>query len=218
MSDQRVFISSIQQWAQANPRPFPWRETDDPYRVLIGEILLQRTRGEHVVPVYEEFLRRWPSIEKFSRAREGTVARVIYPLGLAKRAKILVDLAKALGDKGYVPTRVEELAVLPGVGRYTAHAVPIFAAKENLPLVDWVIARVLRRYFGLFPLDRRPNSDHELWAIAARLAQQGAARDLWMGTLDFSAAICRPRPLCPRCPLSPTCEWAKSSDSVPARR
>jgi len=77
---------------------------------------------------------------------------------------------------------------------------------RNLPVVDWVIARVLRRYFGL-PNGRRPNADPELWALAASLAGRGRARDLWLGTLDFAAAVCKPRPLCPECPLRAECAF-----------
>jgi A/G-specific adenine glycosylase len=196
-------------WFREHPRSFPWREQRDPYAVLIGEILLQRTRGEQVVPVYQEFLRRWPTPDRLARARESSLARVIRPLGLAKRARTLKRLGRALAQPERVPTDPNLLERLPGVGPYAAHAVPIFAAGRNLPLVDWVIARVFRRYFGL-PSERRPGTDPQLWELADRLAKPGRARQLWLGTLDFAAAICRPRPLCENCPLSPTCRYFAS--------
>ena len=93
---------------------------------------------------------------------------------------------------------------LPGVGPYAAHAVPVFALDRDLPVVDWVIARVLRRYFGLTS-ERRPNADRDLWALAGDLAQPGQARELWLGTLDLAAAVCRPRPRCQLCPLRCGC-------------
>jgi A/G-specific adenine glycosylase len=185
---------------------FPWRDTRDPYAVLIGEVLLQRTRGENVVAVFEEFVRRWPDASSLSRARETSIATVIHSLGLPKRAILLKHLGKALSDQGTIPTDPADLIRLPGVGRYAANAVPVFAIGRNLPLVDWVIARVLRRYFGLRS-DSRPNADAELWELAARLVTTGRARQLWLGTLDFAASVCRPRPLCESCPLAPTCSY-----------
>jgi A/G-specific adenine glycosylase len=189
----------------ARERKFPWRSRRDPYQVLIGEVLLQRTRGEHAVQVYREFLRRWPNAERLARARVGTIEAVIHPLGLSKRAAILSRLGKAIATTG-VPIDPVELDRLPGVGPYAAHSVPVFAADANLPVVDWVIARVLRRYFGLAGA-RRPNQDLELWRLAAELAAGGGARTLWLGTLDFAAAVCKPRPLCQACPLERTCHY-----------
>ena len=83
---------------------------------------------------------------------------------------------------------------------------PVFALRRNLALVDWVIARVLRRYFGL-PGGERPNADRELWRLAGYLAEPGHARELWLGTLDFAAAICKARPLCGGCPLNADCRF-----------
>jgi A/G-specific adenine glycosylase len=152
----------------------------------VGEILLQRTRGDLVEPVFRDFVRRWPSPQRLGRAREETIARVIRPLGLAKRAPILKRLGKELVRHGEVPITPGELLDLPGVGPYAAHAVLIFALDEQLPVVDWVIARVLRRYFGP-PDGGRPNQDRELWARAGRLIRNVPAREVWLGLLDFAA-------------------------------
>lgn len=189
-------------------RPFPWREARSSYEVLVGELLLQRTRAEHVVPVYREFLRRWPAPERLARARESTIRRVIAPLGLAKRATIIRRLGRRLDELGSVPTDPSDLLLLPGVGPYTANAVAVFADEQDLPLVDWVIARVLRRYFGL-ESSKRPNADKELWGLAEELASQGHARELWLGTLDLAAAICKKRPRCDVCPLASDCSYAR---------
>jgi A/G-specific adenine glycosylase len=180
---------------------------------LVGEILLQRTRGEHVPGVYGEFLRRWPTATALAKARTPSIAAVIRPLGLAKRASILKRLGGDLADLGGVPTDRVDLQKLPGVGPYAAHAVPVFAAGEQLPVVDWVIARVLRRYFGL-PTGQRPNNDRGLWDLAGDLAGRGRARELWLGTLDFAAAVCKPRPLCPTCPLRSTCSYFASAPTA----
>lgn len=210
----RIYWSGLLEWYQGGGmRSFPWRESTDPYAVLVGEVLLQRTRGEHVIPVYEEFLRRWPTYENLGKARTTTIASVIRPLGLAKRAPLLKRLGRALTELGDVPSTAARLEDLPGVGPYTAHAVPVFASGANMPVVDWVIARVLRRYLGL-PGERRPNADNDLWRVASELAEMGRARDLWLGTLDFAASVCKPRPLCGHCPLSNECHYYQSLESV----
>ena len=210
------FRTVVLEWYRAGGmRAFPWRESRDPYAVLVGEVLLQRTRGEHVAPVYEEFLRRWPTYRDLGRARLGTIESVIRPLGLAKRAPILKRLSEALIEIGGIPADPDRLEKLPGIGPYTAHAVLVFTAERNLPVVDWVIARVLRRYLDL-PKDRRPNADEDLWEAAAELAEMGQARDLWLGTLDFASAVCKPRPLCGECPLSGDCMHFRSLESVGA--
>jgi A/G-specific adenine glycosylase len=203
------FRRTILRWLRRGERSFPWRQRRDRYAILIGEVLLQRTRGDAVAQVYDTFLRRWPTPERLGRARPTAVAAVIRPLGLSKRAPLLVRLGRELARRGSVPADPDELLTLPGVGPYVAHAVPVFADGRNLPVVDWVIARVLRRYFGL-PGDRRPNADPDLWRLAAELARPGKARELWLGTLDFASAVCRPKPLCGACPLRSSCRYAAS--------
>jgi A/G-specific adenine glycosylase len=195
---------------RASPRQFPWRDTTNPYEVLVGEVLLQRTRGENAVGVYRAFLGRWPDAETLSQATQSEVAAVIRPLGLTKRADLIVRLGRALVAADGVPLDPAALARLPGVGPYAAHSVPVFAAGQTLPVVDWVIARVLRRYFGL-PSILRPNADHDLWSHAAEIARPGRARDLWLGTLDFAATICTPKPKCYRCPLNDSCSYNRGA-------
>lgn len=211
--EERVFRSAILRWSSRSSRSFPWRDTADPFHVLVGEVLLQRTRGEHVAEVYCRFVERWPTPEALGRASVRSIASMIRPLGLAKRAQTIKRLGQELSNLGSVPLDPSELDELPGVGPYASHAVPIFVAGHSLPLVDWVIARVLRRYFGL-PTDRRPNADSTLWGLAGRLASPGRARDLWLGVLDFAAATCQPRPRCPECPLATSCAYATTLDSV----
>lgn len=200
----KALANVAESWHQNHSRSFPWRDSRDPYAVLIGEVLLQRTRGDLVAPVFVEFIKRWPTADRLGRAREETISRVIKPLGLAKRAPLIKRLGRQLSLTDSVPTKPEDLLRLPGVGPYAAHAVPVFALGEEYPVVDWVIARVIRRYFGL-ELDRRPNQDSDLWLRAARLLDHVAARPLWLGLLDFASEICKPNPQCEICPLNKSC-------------
>jgi A/G-specific adenine glycosylase len=209
LGDERVFRRVVLAFHGAFARDFPWRNSTNPYEVLVGEVLLQRTSGSHVSAIYDDFLRRWPTPECLARARVSSIMSMIRPLGLAKRAPLLKRLGAAIVEAGGVPREPEQLAQLPGVGAYAARAVPVFASGRDLPLVDWVIARVLRRYFGM-PSLRRPNADRELWSLAEGLARKGRARDLWLGTLDLAADVCKPRPNCPECPLVRSCDFFAS--------
>ena len=202
------FRRGIFAFARHYNRDFPWRETRDPYVVLIGCVLLQRTTGAHVHRVFNEFMERWPTFRELALAEEEEVGVVLHPLGLANRTRRIIQLGRDLNQLGTVPLTPKALLELPGVGRYSAHAVPIFATNRNLPLVDWVIARVLRRYFGLSS-SGRPNSDEELWSLAGEIARTGRARAIWLGTLDLANTFCLPRPKCRSCPLQMTCCHAK---------
>ena len=221
------FRRAVLKHHRSSDRDFPWRSETDPFRVLIAEVMLQRTRGEHVQPVYLRFLKRWPTPTALSRAAVVDVANVLAPLGLPARASVMIRLARAVVEHGGVPLEPAELANLPGIGRYGAHAVPVFAANCDLPLVDFVIARVLRRYFGL-PEGGRPSYDEALWRLAADVAHRGRAREVWLGALDLGAQICKPKPRCKRCPLRGDCSFAStvltqatrpsSTESSPARK
>jgi A/G-specific adenine glycosylase len=200
-------------WHRRHARSFSWRSHTNPYAVLIGEVLLQRTRGEQVEAVYRRFIERWPTPAALAKARTPSIASVIRPLGLAKRAPKLAQLGRELDSLGVVPMSPEDLLELPGVGPYTAHAVPVFAGNASLPLVDWVIARILRRYFGL-DSSERPNADRRLWELARTMAQKGRARELWLGSLDLAAAVCRPRPLCQTCPLRSSCAYFAANSAA----
>jgi A/G-specific adenine glycosylase len=208
LEDVHTFRRVISRWHRGNERRLPWRDVRDPYRILVGEVLLQRTRGENAAQTYLEFTGRWPDEASLAKASVAQIAAVIEPLGFRKRAAYLAAIGADVAAQGGTSTDPVRLAQLPGVGRYVANAVPIFAAGRRLPLVDWVIARVLRRYFGLAG-DRRPNADDALWNLAEAIASRGSARATWWAVLDFAALVCRPKPACSRCPLASSCAFAR---------
>jgi A/G-specific adenine glycosylase len=200
-------------YGRENPRAFPWRSTRDPYEVLIAEVLLQRTRGGNVASVHQALVDAYPSAERLAQASVADIERHIYPLGLAKRAKLIHELAASIVSSGGVPRDATALRRLPGVGPYTANAVRVFALGKNEPLVDWVIARVLRRYFAM-PSAHRPNADAELWLVAREVVHAGRARDIWLAVIDLSAEYCRRIPQCERCPMRRCCQSADLASSA----
>jgi A/G-specific adenine glycosylase len=198
-------------WGREHRRSFPWRETDDPWRVLVAEVLLQRSRGRTVAKVYDELFRRWPDAASLSRARESSIALVIRPLGLLRRAGTLRAIAREVVSRGGVPASLDGLLDLPGVGRYAASATLVVAFGSRTPVVDGVSARVYRRYLGL-PADLPATSDRALWDEVGRATPKSAPREWNWAVLDLAADICLPaRPRCGECPLVARCVFAAAA-------
>jgi A/G-specific adenine glycosylase len=206
--DIRWFRRRLLAWGRENRRSFPWRETDDPWRVLVAEVLLQRSRGKTVAKVYEELFHRWPDAGSLSRARESSIATVIRPLGLIRRAGTLRSMAREVVRHGHVPGSLDGLVALPGVGRYAANATLVVAFGQRAPVVDGVTARVYRRYLGL-ESDMPASNDQDLWAAAEEATPTTAVREWNWAVLDLAAEVCLPaRPRCPACPLVERCRFS----------
>jgi A/G-specific adenine glycosylase len=203
-----AFRRALTRWGRANRRSFPWRETDDPFRILVAELLLQRSRGKTVANVYDELFHRWPTALMLSRARVGTIEGVIRPLGLIRRAAQLKEMAREVTVRGGVPSTPDELLELPGVGPYAAGATLAVAFGTRAHVVDGVTARVYRRYFGL-PGDQPASTDRALWAIVGRATPNAKVREWNWAVLDLASSVCLPKvPRCAVCPLSRDCAWS----------
>lgn len=215
-SVERTFVRRLLAWGRANRRPFPWRTESDPFRVLVAEVLLQRSRSKTVAKVYAELFDRWSDAAALGRAREDDIARVIRPLGLTSRARHIKALAKQIDSMGHVPSNAESLMAFSGVGRYAANATLVAAFSRPAPVVDGVTARVYRRHFAL-PDETPPVADEQLWRTVAAVSPKHAAREWNWAVLDLAAEICLPKqPRCGVCPLSGSCAYVKSLDPVGA--
>ena len=190
-------------------RKWPWRETRDPYVVLITELLLQKTTAKQVAKIFSNFFSRFPDIETLAKASEADIEAIIGELGLRKRVRFLKELAqhivKEFGNR--VPDTLEGLMKLKGVGMYTANAVRSFAYGICVPVVDRNVARVLRRFFGLEG-EKPAYADRELWKFAEKIMPTYACREFNYGLIDLGAMICTGRePQCGRCHLRPECAY-----------
>ncbi len=159
--------------------------------------------------MFDEFFKRFPSVEKLAEADEEAIKSIIGRLGLSKRARFLKETAtKIVRDfKGIIPDDYR-LLELKGVGMYTANAVLCFAYGKRVPIVDSNIARLLRRYFGLRG-EKPAYADKDLWQLANVVMPDEEVREFNYGLLDIAAEYCRPIPLCDECPLRKECEHAK---------
>jgi len=205
------FVRTLLTWAKDNTRDFPWRRTRDAYKILIAEIMLQRTKAEQVVPVYERFVEKYPNAHSLSKASVSEIRGEILSLGLEKRAQGLKKLAEQIVEehKGEIPNSKDELVKLHGVGNYIANALLCHAFGVDVPTVDANFARLLVRVFSLKPKPPA-QKDRRIWAFAQSLMPlvKGRARTLNLAILDFVSKICSPqKPSCRMCPLNFICDY-----------
>ncbi len=202
------FRRKILAWYSDNGRSFPWRnKSASKYKLIISELLLQRTRAETIGSFLGTFLSHFPSWKKLSGASVVEIEKVIQPIGLWKRrAPILKNLAIEISKRnGRFPSKRIDVEALPGVGQYIANAILLFCHGEAQPLLDAGMARVLERVFGSRKLaDIR--HDPYLQGLAVEIVQSKKAREVNWAILDLAATTCLVRkPRCNDCPLVPVC-------------
>lgn len=186
----------------------PWRRTKDPYRILIAEYLLQRTRVVSGTPYYERFLDRFPDVGSLAAAREEEVLRAWEGLGFYLRARNLHAAAKAIvrDHGGHIPSDAATLATLPGIGPYTAGAVASIAFGERVPAVDGNVTRVVARLFRIEDVVSRPAGRAKLQARAGEIVPAERPGPFNQAMMELGATVCLPRrPRCPSCPLGDIC-------------
>ncbi len=199
-------------WYDRHRRIMPWRcrpgEAPDPYRVWLSEIMLQQTTVAAVIPYYERFLTRFPTVETLADAPAETVMAAWAGLGYYARARNLHACAKAVaaGDKKF-PATVEELLGLPGIGPYTARAVAAIAFGVPVVPVDGNVERVAARFYAIAePLPgAKPALAAAAQAFGAHPAAQKRASDFAQALFDLGATICTGNPACGICPLAKHC-------------
>ena len=200
-------MNKIFPWWSSHKRDFPWRDTLDPFRILISEMLLQRSRAGSVGKLYAEFFKRWPNPEAVRDADISDIEALISPLGLTGRATRIKTMAIAWSEQKTLPHNSSELQELPGVGPYSANATALAMSWDAEPCVDSVSERVLRRFLG------NQDNTEPRQQVANRVYSQVPKRQwrkLNWAILDLASALCMPRiPRCGLCPLLDECGWAK---------
>lgn len=207
-----IFRRKILVWFKKNSRVYPWRKEKDPFKILVAEMMLRRTRADQVVSVYEEFFKKFPDLEMLAEARQEDLEKILYSLGLKWRVPAFTMMAREVCEKYHsrIPDNRDELISLPGVGEYVAGAVLSIAYGKNEWVVDSNIVRIFKRYFGIRTTKegRRDKLVIEIARIYASGRDPGRAT---MGILDISALICKPgKPDCRNCPLKVRCHYALS--------
>lgn len=195
-------------WYEANRRDLPWRRTRDPYKIIVAEYLLQRTRIASGTPYYERFLARFPTVQDLAAASIDEVLAVWEGLGFYGRARHLHAAAQAIVTEhgGNVPASYEALVALPGMGPYTAGAVASIAFGIAVPAVDGNVIRVIARLFRIRGDVTNAQTRRRIAEFAAKLVPSDAPGSFNQAMMELGATICTPSsPACDRCPVEPQC-------------
>ena len=204
----RVQQDALLGWATPRLREFVWRNTRDPWAVLVSEVMLQQTGVARVIPKWGAFMEAFPTPSDCAQSALGDVLRLWQGLGYPRRARNLHAAAGVIAREhgGEVPDSLDSLLALPGVGAYTARAVLAFAFEYDVAVVDTNIARVLARLKGERLTPKRAQ------VAADELLAEGTAW-LWnQAFMDLGATVCRPVPLCDECPWFEFCAWRGEGD------
>ena len=190
-------VDALLDWYERVRRPLPWRETRDPYALLVSEVMLQQTQALRVVPYYERWLVRFPDVRTLAAAGVRDVLELWSGLGYNRRALALRAAAVVVAERGWPA----DLTELPGVGPYTAAAVASFAFDHQVAAVDTNVRRVLSRRDGVV------RTAGPLAARADELLPAGRAATFNQAMMELGATVCRPRaPRCAECPVATGCQ------------
>jgi A/G-specific adenine glycosylase len=216
MSNGR-FSEILLNWFAENKRSLPWRNTQDPYKIWLSEVLLQQTRVSQGLPYYQKFVKQYPTIKKLAAAPEKEILRLWQGLGYYSRARNLHQCAKLVTKQGgKFPETVDALKKLPGIGDYTAAAIASFAFNQPAAVVDGNVFRVLSRIFAIDLNIASPAGKKYFFELANTLISHEQPGAFNQALMEFGAMHCTPRnPKCDDCVFSQQCK-AFQADTVQA--
>jgi len=209
-------------WFQKNQRDLPWRKTYDAYAVWISEIMLQQTQVTTVLPYFERWIKKLPTIQSVAEAKEDVILKLWEGLGYYSRARNLQKTAQIIVKEfnGKFPEQYDDILALPGVGKYTAGAIISIAFNKAYSIVDGNVIRVLTRLLNFKKNTRLPENIKKCWEWSEELMDRSNPRDFNQGLMELGALICKPQnPDCLNCPLKKNCKAyeKKTINRIPDR-
>ena len=200
------FSSKIIKWYSQHKRELPWRNTKDPYKIWLSEIILQQTQVKQGLPYYQKFIKTFPSVSDLANANEEEVLKLWQGLGYYSRVRNLHFTAKQIHQAGFFPKEYKDIITLKGVGEYTAAAIASFAFKLPYAVVDGNVFRLLSRFYGIdTPIDTSKGK-REFSEIAQTLLVKKEPDTHNQAIMEFGSQMCKPKqPNCNSCPLRDEC-------------
>jgi len=206
--DTRYFSDKVVKWYELNKRNLPWRDTKDPYRIWLSEIILQQTRVKQGLPYYLKFVEKFPTVANLAAASEQQVLRLWQGLGYYTRARNMHKCAREIVSLhgGVFPSKFESLKALSGIGDYTAAAIASISFGESVAVVDGNVLRVLSRVFGIDADIVSPEGRKIFSKLANELVSKNCPDTHNQAIMEFGALHCTPRnPGCQECIFSSQC-------------
>ena len=207
-AERQWFRRRLLDWYRRNGRDLPWRDTRDPYRILVSEVILQQTQVDRVLPKYHEWIEKYPTLGALAAAPEEEVNQTWRPLGYNVRPRRLHAIARESVARygGELPGDEATLRSFKGIGAYTAGAVLSFAFGQRAAILDTNVARVLFRVFVGAGDAKSHAMRRHLWDVSRTVLPMRHVFDFNQALMDFGATLCRARkPDCPVCPLRTGC-------------
>ncbi|MBN2103740.1 A/G-specific adenine glycosylase [bacterium] len=200
--------SCLLSWFEQHQRPLPWRQTSDPYRIWISEVMLQQTQVTTVESYFHRFIRQYPNVQSLAEADLHHLMKVWEGLGYYSRARHLHAAAQEIVSRfhGVFPDNLDDLLSLPGIGRYTAGAILSIAFEKPAPILDGNAVRVLTRVFHITDNIDKAFTQNILWKLAEQILPEKNVRSFNQAVMELGALICKPgKPDCSICPISSIC-------------
>lgn len=222
--DKKEFVEVLLYWYDTNQRILPWRESKDPYRIWVSEIMLQQTRVEAVKPYYERFIETLPDIVSLANAEEEVLMNLWQGLGYYNRVRNMQIAARTMVEKfsGKFPDTYEEILSLKGIGEYTAGAVSSIAFGIPVPAVDGNVLRVFSRILESYDDILKQSTKRKITEYILDMMPKERAGDFNQAVMELGAMICIPNgaPLCEECPVASCCIARKKelTDCIPVKK
>lgn len=223
-AEAQAFASRLLDWWQAHGRhDLPWQQNRSPYRVWLSEIMLQQTQVSTVIPYFERFTQRFPSLTALAMADSDDVMALWSGLGYYARARNLLATARLClaQHNGELPDEPDALEALPGIGRSTANAIVAQAHDRRAVILDGNVKRVMARHAAIEGWPGQTAVAHKLWEAAEQRTPENQARDYTQAIMDLGATLCRrSQPQCEQCPVAADClgRQRRLLDQLPGRR
>ncbi|CRX37456.1 A/G-specific adenine glycosylase [Estrella lausannensis] len=200
-------VDRLAAWFEINKRAFPWRETKDPYRIWISEVMLQQTQAQVVIPYFDRWIEKFPTIEALSEAEKDEVVKAWEGLGYYSRARNLHRGAKDVVSRfgGKIPATKEELLSIPGIGEYTAGAILSFAFSQRSPAIDGNVIRVITRFFRIREEISIASTKRAILKAVEEILPKKNSHIVSEALIELGATVCKKKPSCIACPVKKGC-------------
>ena len=209
-----TFSKDLISWYLKNKRELPWRDTTDPYKIWLSEIILQQTQIKQGLPYYLRFIKNYPNVKALSMALENDILKMWEGLGYYSRARNLYKTARIVTNdlNGLFPVKYSELIKLPGIGDYSASAISSFSTNEVVSVVDGNVYRFISRLLGISTPINNSKALKEFKEVTMRLISKDNPSDFNQAIMDFVAVICKPAiPICNNCIFQSKCYAYKNN-------